>query len=64
MLEGSIDGQAVVISFNSGDLIDVRSLIREEQVMLETSGPTAPGVVRPAGRDDFVHVIMPMSTSR
>ena len=40
------------------------SVIREEQVVLETSGPTSPGVVRPAGRDDFIHVIMPMSTAR
>jgi DNA polymerase-3 subunit beta len=63
-LDASIDGQAVEISFNIRYLIDVLSVIREDQVVLETSGPTAPGVVRPAGRDDFVHVIMPMSTSR
>jgi len=31
----------------------VLNVIREEQVVLETSGPTSPGVVRPAGRDDF-----------
>lgn len=63
-VDASIDGQGMEIAFNIRYLIDVLSVIREEQVVLETSGPTAPGVVRPAGRDDFIHVIMPMSTGR
>jgi DNA polymerase-3 subunit beta len=63
-LDASIDGQAVEVAFNIRYLIDVLNVIREEQVVLETSGPTSPGVVRPAGRDDFTHVIMPMSTGR
>ncbi len=63
-VDASIDGQAVEVAFNIRYLIDVLNVIREEQVVLETSGPTAPGVVRPAGRDDFTHVIMPMSTGR
>jgi DNA polymerase-3 subunit beta len=63
-VDASINGDAVEISFNIRYLIDVLSVIRDEQVVLETSGPTAPGVVRPAGRDDFVHVIMPMATGR
>lgn len=61
-VDASIDGQAVEVSFNIRYMIDVLNVIREEQVVLETSGPTAPGVIRPAGRDDFIHVIMPMST--
>lgn len=63
-VDASIEGNAVEISFNIRYLIDVLNVIREDQVVLETSGPTAPGVVRPAGRDDFIHVIMPMSTGR
>ncbi len=63
-VDASIDGQAVEISFNIRYLIEVLSVIKEDQVVLETSGPTAPGVVRPAGRDDFIHVIMPMSAGR
>ncbi len=63
-VDASINGEAVEISFNIRYLIDVLSVIRDEQVVLETSGPTAPGVVRPAGRDDFVHVIMPMAAGR
>jgi DNA polymerase-3 subunit beta len=63
-LDASIEGQAVEVAFNIRYLIDVLNVIKEEQVVLETSGPTSPGVVRPAGRDDFIHVIMPMSTGR
>ena len=63
-LEATIEGTAIEIAFNIRYLIEVLNVIREDRVVLETSGPTAPGVVRPAGRDDFIHVIMPMSTAR
>lgn len=63
-LEASIEGRGVEVAFNIRYLIDVLNVIPEEKVILETSGPTSPGVVRPAGRDDFIHVIMPMSTGR
>ncbi len=63
-LEATVEGQAVEIAFNIRYLIDVLNVIHEDQVVLETSGPTSPGVVRPSGRDDFIHVIMPMSTGR
>ncbi len=63
-VDASIEGQGVEVAFNIRYLIDVLNVIKEDQVVLETSGPTAPGVVRPAGRDDFIHVIMPMSTGR
>jgi len=63
-LDASIEGEAVEVSFNIRYLIEVLNVIREDQVILEMSGPTSPGVVRPAGRDDFVHVIMPMATGR
>lgn len=63
-LDASVEGTAVEISFNIRYLIDVLSVIAEDQVVIETSGPSAPGVVRPAGRDDFIHVIMPMAASQ
>ena len=63
-IDASISGKSIEIAFNIRYLIDVLNVIREEQVVIETSGPTAPGVVHPAGRDDFIHVIMPMSTGR
>jgi DNA polymerase III subunit beta len=63
-IDASIEGEAVEVAFNIRYMIDVLNVVRSDQVVLETGGPTAPGVIRPAGRDDFIHVIMPMSTGR
>jgi DNA polymerase-3 subunit beta len=63
-LDASVEGKTVEVAFNIRYMIDVLNVIREDQVVLETSGPTAPGVIRPAGREDFIHIIMPMSTGR
>jgi len=38
----------------------VLNVLREEQVALETTNPSSPGVIRPVGVDNYVHVIMPM----
>lgn len=64
LVDASIEGEELEISFNIGYLIDVLNVIKEDQVILETSGPSAPGLVRPMGRNDFIHVIMPMSVGR
>ncbi|NJL92836.1 MAG: DNA polymerase III subunit beta [Anaerolineae bacterium] len=63
LVDASVDGEEIEISFNIRYLLDVLAVIKEDQVVIETSGPAAPGVVRPAERDDFVHVIMPMSVN-
>lgn len=64
LVDASVDGDELEISFNIRYLIDVLSVIKEDQVILETNGSAMPGIVRPVGRDDFLHVIMPMSTGR
>jgi DNA polymerase-3 subunit beta len=35
-------------------------VIKTPNVVMETTSETNPGVIRPAGDDNFVHVIMPM----
>jgi DNA polymerase-3 subunit beta len=62
-LEASIDGQPTSIAFNARYLIDVLSNLGAEQAALELSGPLAPGVIRGVGKDDYVHVIMPVRTA-
>ena len=64
LVDASVDGEELEISFNIRYLIDVLNVIDEDQVILETSGTAAPGLVKPVGRDDFIHVIMPMSVGR
>ncbi len=61
-----VEGEAMEIAFNARYLIDVLSVIDTPQVVLETTRPGAPGVIRPvgAGPDEFTHVIMPMHINR
>jgi DNA polymerase-3 subunit beta len=59
-LDASIEGEAITIAFNVRFLIDVLSVMDSAQIVLETSAPGRPGVLRPLGSEDFVHVIMPM----
>ncbi|TFH42883.1 MAG: DNA polymerase III subunit beta, partial [Lysobacterales bacterium] len=55
---------AVEIAFNVRFLVDVLGAVDTPNVALETSSASSPGVVRPVGRDDFLHVIMPMHLGR
>jgi len=38
----------------------VLQVLDAAQVALETTNPSSPGVLRPVGRDNYVHVVMPM----
>ncbi|MEL6151694.1 MAG: DNA polymerase III subunit beta, partial [Chloroflexota bacterium] len=64
MLQATIEGEEIEIAFNVKYLIDVLNVISEDRVVIESNGSTNPGLVRPEGREDFIHVIMPMSTNR
>ena len=59
-IDASIEGDAVEIAFNVKYLIDVLSVMDAAQVVLETTTSSSPGVLKPVGDVDFVHVIMPM----
>ncbi|MEJ2011121.1 MAG: DNA polymerase III subunit beta [Anaerolineales bacterium] len=59
-VDATIEGDPIEIAFNVKFLIDVLNAIDTPNVALETSSPSSPGVLRPVGRDDFLHVIMPM----
>jgi len=62
-LEATIEGSPTSIAFNARYLIDVLSNLGAEEAALELSGPLAPGVIRGIGKDDYVHVIMPVRTA-
>jgi len=59
-VDATVDGPEAKIAFNGKYLTDVLSVIREPRVALETTGPSSPGVIRPVGADNYVHVVMPM----
>lgn len=60
IVEATVDGSGVLIAFNVKYLREALEIIKTPNVVLETSAANAPGVVRPVGGDDFLHVIMPM----
>jgi len=59
-IDAAVDGEEAKIAFNGRYLSDVLSVIDEEQVALETTSSSSPGVLRPVGSDYYTHVIMPM----
>jgi DNA polymerase-3 subunit beta len=60
IVEATVDGSGVLIAFNVKYLREALEIIKTPNVALETSAANAPGVIRPVGEDDFLHVIMPM----
>jgi DNA polymerase-3 subunit beta len=59
-IDAIVDGEATKIAFNSKYLIDVLAILEEEQVALETTSPSSPGVFRPVGTENYIYVVMPM----
>jgi len=59
-IDATIEGEESKIAFNGKYLTDVLSVIQEPQVALETTNPSSPGVIRPVGVDNYIHVVMPM----
>jgi len=59
-VDAIVEGEEAKIAFNGKYLIDVLSVLREPQVALETTNPSSPGVIRPVGVDNYIHVVMPM----
>ncbi len=63
-IDASVEGDQIEIAFNVKYMNDVLSIIDTPQVALETSSPMEPGVLKPVGDNDFVHIIMPMHFGR
>jgi len=60
VIAATIDGIGLLIAFNVKYLREVLEVIKSPNVALETTASNAPGVIRPVGDDNFLHVIMPM----
>ena len=59
-IDAIVDGEEAKIAFNGKYLTDVLGVLHESQVALETTNPSSPGVIRPVGVDNYIHVVMPM----
>jgi DNA polymerase-3 subunit beta len=59
-IDAHVEGVEAKIAFNSKYLVDVLEVIGEKEVALETTTSSSPGVIRPVGKENYVHVVMPM----
>lgn len=55
-----VQGAEAKIAFNGKYLTDVLSVLKETSVAIEMTTPSSPGVFKPVGSDNYLHVIMPM----
>ncbi len=60
VIDANIEGKQLLIAFNVRFLREVLDVMKTANVILETNIETTPGVFKPAGEDNFLHVIMPM----
>ncbi len=60
VVDASIEGPHLLIAFNVRFLREVLDVIDTPNVALETTSDTSPGLIRPVGNSQFLHVIMPM----
>lgn len=59
-VDASVEGPELLVAFNVRFLREVLEVIKTPNVALETTVDTSPGILRPVGEDNFLHVIMPM----
>jgi DNA polymerase-3 subunit beta len=59
-IDALVEGEEAKIAFNGKYLTDVLGVLREAQVAVEATSPSSPGVIRPVGVDNYIHVVMPM----
>ena len=59
-IDAKVEGEEAKIAFNSRYLTDVLAILSSDEVALETTTPSSPGVLRPVGNENYVHVVMPM----
>lgn len=64
IVDASVDGTPLLISFNVRYLREVLEVIKTPNVILETNAANTPAMIRPVGDDTFKHIIMPMNIQR
>ena len=63
-IDAVVEGEKLEIGINVGYLLDMLNVIDSEQVVIETTTPSAPLVFKPMGSVGWTHVIMPMHVHR
>lgn len=56
----ALDGEPGTIALNSDFVLDILGRLGADQVELGINDSKSPAVFKPVGKDDFVHIIMPL----
>ena len=59
-IDAKVEGEEAKIAFASKYLSDVLAVLGQDEVALETTTPSSPGVFRQVDKEGYVHVVMPM----
>lgn len=59
-LEVENEGGAIQIAFNGKYIIDILSILKDEEVYLQLTTPINPGLIRPVTQDKYVYIVMPV----
>ncbi len=62
-IKGKVKGDKIEASFNYRFLVGGLSNIKSKEVIFELNGEEGPGVLRPAGDESFIYVVMPIKSS-
>lgn len=54
------EGEDIEIAFNHAYLLDGAAVAEGDTIVLETTSPLKPGVIKPADKDDFIYLLMPV----
>jgi DNA polymerase-3 subunit beta len=59
-VDATVEGPDILIAFNVRFMREVLDVIKTPNVVLETISDNSPGILKPVGDENFLHVIMPM----
>tara|TARA_B100001123_G_scaffold53287_1_gene56020 strand:- start:7442 stop:8623 length:1182 start_codon:yes stop_codon:yes gene_type:complete len=59
-IDASVEGEESKIAFSARYLTEVLGVLGRGEIALETTTASSPGVLKPIGSEDYVHVVMPM----
>ena len=59
-IDAVVEGDEAQIAFNGRYLREVLDVLDSDRVAVETTSSSNPGVLRPVGDENYIHVVMPM----
>jgi DNA polymerase-3 subunit beta len=59
-LDATVEGNPIQIAFNGQFLSELIEKVDPSQIILETTSEASPGVFKVVGREDYIHILMPM----